>query len=135
LALWLNNDSWDAAAIPGLAAADYARASRIAEIATLLAPIQAGSFNTMAMAQYRVGKFEAAVASAEKSMQFGNRNNPLDLAIRAVARHQLGQTADASNDLKAAREAAKSDRYSKDRQVQQFLAEAERLITPDSGGK
>ena len=53
---------------------------------------------------------------------------PLDLAIVAMARSQLHQTAEAQSALEELRKLLKTDRWANDREARGFLKEAEEIV-------
>ena len=84
---------------PGASAAAYDRALRQAEAACRLVPHDGNYLNTLAAAQYRIGKYHEAVATLKRSgpLNATVQDGPLpeDLAFLVLAEHRLGHTASA----------------------------------------
>jgi len=55
--------------------------------------------------------------------------SPLDLAVVAMARFQVGQTADAQAAVQGLRKLVETDRWANDREARGFLKEAEEIAS------
>ncbi len=122
-----------------LAARWYQQALRQAEGARQLAAEKDKGLylDTLAMAQYRVGKYKEAVASlmeSEKSQGNAKGTAVRDsgrarrLAFLAMAHFQLGQKEKGKETLEKLREVMKKPEAAKDEEAQGFLREAEELV-------
>jgi len=130
----LNVASWQVVKYPHWNAELYALALRAAQAADSAEPDNRLILNTLGVAQYRVGKFEEALATLRKSDRlnaevYGSRI-PADVTFIAMSHHQLGQTGEALADLNALREIMKQDSFNDDEESQSFLREAGALIDP-----
>src|SRR5262249_3728468 len=132
---------WATVQSSGHSREDYLRALRYIEAACRIEP-ESGSFlNTLGVAQYRVGRDEAALATLTRSDR-GNAaafqgSIPQDLAFLAIAHYRLGHRDLALAALTRLRDAMKKPRWSTDSEAQSFLREAEALIgtAPGRDGK
>jgi uncharacterized protein HemY len=70
---------------------DPKQAVKHAEQATKLAPDNAGFWNTLGLAHYRNGSWQAAVEALTKSMQLRNGGVGSDYFFLAMAHAQLGE--------------------------------------------
>jgi Flp pilus assembly protein TadD len=118
--------------LPGAAKADYQRALLQIEEACRLAPATGELLNTLGVAQYRMGDYQAALASLAESDKIQaarlKGSHPADLAFLAMAHHQLDQQAEALACLKRLRETMKQARWAKDEEARAFLQEAEAAL-------
>jgi WD40 repeat protein len=95
LAQYLNNVAWGLATASG-SARESQRALALARRAVELAPKMAIFLNTLGVAQYRAGQFTEAIATLEKSLAASKgESDAFDLFFLAMARHKLGQVAQA----------------------------------------
>jgi hypothetical protein len=102
LALVCNNLAWTLATGPA-STRDPARALNLARRAVELTSDRAIYINTLGVAQYRAGQLTEAVATLEKSLAAGKReSDAIDLFFLAMARHQLGEIAQARADFERA---------------------------------
>lgn len=77
-----------------------ASAVDLARRAVELAPDRAPCHHTLGVALYRAGRYSDSVPSLEKSFAMGkDQADAFDLFFLAMARHELGQTARARDDL------------------------------------
>jgi WD40 repeat protein len=108
----------------------YRQALVQAEAACRMAPGQGSYFNTLGIAQYRLGKYAEAVDTLTHSDQLsaaGNQGSrPADLAFLAMAHWRLGQKEKAQDYLDRLRQTMKEGQWS-DGESQAFLREAEAL--------
>jgi WD40 repeat protein/serine/threonine protein kinase len=104
----LNRESWAVVRQPGASADAYRRALRQAEETCRLVPQNGNYLNTLGVAQYRMGQYEAAVETLTRSEKFratpSDESHPRDLAFLAMAQHQLGRKEPARATLTLLRE-------------------------------
>jgi len=94
--------------------------------------------NSLGVAQYRVGRFQEALATLTKSEKLNatkEGSNPVDLAFLAMTRHRLNQKDEAKATLGRLREVMKQPRRTKDAEAAAFLREADELIEGKSADK
>jgi hypothetical protein len=87
--------------------------------------------NTLGVAQYRVGRYDDALATLTKSEKLNATKEgslPADLAFLAMTQHQLGKKDEAKATLGLLREVMKQPRWTQDAESVGFLREAEELI-------
>jgi hypothetical protein len=117
---------------PGQPMEAYRLALRQAETACQLLPYTCACFHTLAKAQFRLGQYEAALNTLARVDELHAKQkrepDPPDLAIQAMAQHQLRQHNQAQATLQRLRESMKHSRPAKDDEAQGFLREAEALI-------
>jgi eukaryotic-like serine/threonine-protein kinase len=127
----LNAASWAIVARRDANADDYERALRWADAACKLQPDDANALNTLGVAQYRVGQFEAALATLIRSLMLNTTDgaaHSADLAFLAMTHHALGNTEQAKPLLDQLRELTKQPKWKDDAETQAFLREAEERI-------
>jgi WD40 repeat protein len=99
----LNHAAWALVKQPGQDEAAYALALGRAETAHRLAGENVNILHTLAVAQYRAGKYKEALANLNRVMKLrGNDTfggHPLDLAYLAMTHHHLGQHKEAREKL------------------------------------
>ncbi len=79
---------------------DQARALELARRAVALTPDTALCLNTLGVALFRAGQYSEAIVTLEKSLAAGKtESDAFDLFFLAMARHKLGQTAEARADF------------------------------------
>jgi Flp pilus assembly protein TadD len=120
---------------PGADPAAYRLALRQAEAACRLLPNERGFHSTLGIAQYRLGRYEDAVATLVQADRVHTDNgdgssSPTDLAFLALARHRLGQMDRARALLNRLRETMKRPDWAHNGDAQVSLREAE-AIDPD----
>jgi tetratricopeptide (TPR) repeat protein len=110
----------------------YSLAFRQAEAAAQAAPAIGEYLNTLGVAYYRLGDFERAVETLERSEKLNatkkEGTQPADLAFLAMAQHQLGHKKEAQATLARLREVMKQPSWAKNEEFSGFLHEAEELI-------
>jgi tetratricopeptide (TPR) repeat protein len=109
----------------------YALALQRAEAAVFLAPGDPHILNTLAVAQYRSGRYAEAMDTLTKAEKLNASKiglRPADLAFLAMAKHQLGKKDEAKATLSQLRELMKQDRWAREPEAPGFLREAEELI-------
>jgi Tol biopolymer transport system component/tetratricopeptide (TPR) repeat protein len=111
----LNDASWAVVRQPGASADAYRRALRQAEEACRLEPQSAAYVNTLGVAQYRTGHYQAAVETLARSAKLNatpsDGPDPSDLAFLAMAQHQLGRKEQAQATLARLRETLSKPRW------------------------
>jgi WD40 repeat protein/serine/threonine protein kinase/tetratricopeptide (TPR) repeat protein len=123
----LNNASFVFARRRDATAAEYRLALRLAEAAHRLVRDDANVLNTLALAQYRAGRYAEALATLTRCAEL-RKDDPLDLAFLAMIRSRLDQQDEARTLLKRLREVLKEAGAVRNAEVQGFLGEAEELI-------
>jgi serine/threonine protein kinase/Tfp pilus assembly protein PilF len=83
-----NTLAWQLSTCPDLELRDPNRAVKLAKMARDAHPRDAGYWNTLGAAQYRDGKFKAALEALDRSIQLSN-DNPSDRFFAAMAHWQL----------------------------------------------
>jgi serine/threonine protein kinase/tetratricopeptide (TPR) repeat protein len=91
----LNNFAWLLATCPQPKYRDPPRSVQLAKKATELAPTIGSFWNTLGVAQYRAGDWNAAVAALNKSRELGPGGDDRDYFYLATARQELRQCGDA----------------------------------------
>jgi tetratricopeptide (TPR) repeat protein len=103
-----------------------------AEEACRLEPQNGNYINTLGVAQYRLGQYQAAVETLARSEKLDTTlkdgPHPADLAFLAMAQYQLGHKEQAQATLARLREALTKPRWAKDAESAAFLGEATTLI-------
>jgi tetratricopeptide (TPR) repeat protein len=113
---------------PGATPSAYQRALRQAETASRLTPYEEAYPTTLGMAQYRVGKFAAAVDTLTQATQRSNNPGPSDLAVLAMAQCKLGRKDQARAALERVRELIQHPPWAGDAEAQALAHEAEVLL-------
>jgi WD40 repeat protein len=105
--LALNNRSWTIVESPNRSPGEYEFALSLAEAACVAAPGNATYLNTLGVAQYRFGQYEAALDSLRRSeaifINSGIGSDPTNLAVIAMAEYGLGNAGQARVALEQAR--------------------------------
>jgi WD40 repeat protein/tRNA A-37 threonylcarbamoyl transferase component Bud32 len=126
----LNQASWRVVSRADAALESYQEALKVAEKATYRMP-DSYILNTLGVAQFRVGSFEAALGTLTFADQLNiartKSSLPADLAFIAMSQQKLGQSAEARSTLSRLRASLmqQKDVTEDDRN---FLREAEQLI-------
>jgi Flp pilus assembly protein TadD len=128
----LNNASWEVVCKPHASADAYRHALLQAEEACRLEPQNGTYLNTLGVAQYRGGQYEAAAQTLARSEKLNTTPKdgprPDDLAFLAMAQYQLGRKEQAQATLARLREAIKGSRSTRNLQSAAFLREAAALL-------
>jgi WD40 repeat protein/tRNA A-37 threonylcarbamoyl transferase component Bud32 len=131
----LNDASWRVVSKPGAAETAYRHALLQAQEASRLAPGAGELLNTLGVAQYRAGQYQAALETLTESdkIQAGQLHvsHPADIAFLAMANYQLGQKEQARAHLQRLRELMTNPKpinWSEDGEARAFQREAEALI-------
>ena len=128
----LNAMSWNTVQSADATRTEYEKALRQIRAAVESEPEKGYYVNTLGVAQYRVGDYQAALTTLTRSEQLNNEafggSSPPDLVFLAMANQQLGNTDEAKQQLQLLRQLILEPRWSKDAELQSFLQEAEALI-------
>ena len=126
----MDKKAWEIVVVPGHAPDDYQRALRL--ITNAREVDQQGAFeSTLAVAQYRVGRYEEALATL---LAF-NATSAFGLKFIAMSQWQLGQRDEARQTLERLREWMQRRRSRMDdADAKRFLREAEELIEGQEQG-
>jgi hypothetical protein len=125
----LTGASWAVVRRKGASTEEYRRALRFAEAACRLQPENGACSRTLATALYRLGQYPEAFANLTEADHCRKTDSqPADLAVLAMAQHQVGQKEQAQGTLERVRETMKRLEWSKDADCQALLREAEELI-------
>jgi tetratricopeptide (TPR) repeat protein len=125
---FLNNLAWHLATAGEPALRDPARAVRWASEAVSLKPEVRSYQNTLGVARYRAGEYQAAISALETSMKLGGGGDSFDWFILAMVYCQLGDIDEARRWQGRAIEWMDSQ-TSADDELLRFRAEAEELLS------
>jgi tetratricopeptide (TPR) repeat protein len=122
-----NNLAWYLVTCPDPEFHHASRAVELAARAVELAPLQGTYWNTLGVAQYRAGEWQAAIESLHESMELRNGGDACDWFFLAMAKWQLKQQDEAKTWYDKAVEW--TDRTeSQDEDLRLFRAEAAELL-------
>jgi tetratricopeptide (TPR) repeat protein len=130
----LNQAAWDVVRRAGGKKEGYALALRYAEAAVrgVHGPAFGAYLNTVGVAQYRMGRYAAALGTLSQSSKLNEVTfkspQPADFAFLAMTQHQLGKKDEAKATLARLRKVMKQERWAKDAEAQGFLREAEETL-------
>jgi hypothetical protein len=128
----LNDTSWLVARRRGLTLDDYLRALRYAEAACRLAPDEPAFRTTLALACYRAGHYQGALALLSRTppaaVVASDGQVPAELAVTAMAQQQLGQAEDARRSLARLRDLVTRPPWNTDAESKALLDEAVALV-------
>jgi dipeptidyl aminopeptidase/acylaminoacyl peptidase len=130
-----NSRAWDLAKVRDGNKDGYTRAMRLAEAAVRLAPKEGNYLNTLGVVQYRLGRYDVALATLRKSQKLNESPRPDDLAFLAMTQHQLGKKDEAKATFNRLREVIKQSPYTEDAEAADFLEEAKELIEGKTSGR
>jgi tetratricopeptide (TPR) repeat protein len=99
----------------------------LAKTAVDLRPKNGQFWNTLGLAQYRAGKWQEAIAAAQKSMELRDGGDASDWFILAMAYQCSGQVEDAHHWYRKAVNSMDKNKP-KDKQLERFRAEAGELL-------
>jgi tetratricopeptide (TPR) repeat protein len=129
----LRKEAQETVILPDKAIDEYQVALQKAERANDWEPNDPPILTTLGAAQYRLGYYENALMTLVRSANIlsdaGEEPDPVNLAFMAMALHRIGQIDEAKTSLDKLRELCKDEQYAEDIEVQNLLAEAEKLIT------
>ncbi len=127
----LNEESWEVVRWQSKEPAAYLKALRQAEAASGLDPNNGMYLNTLGVAQYRAGSYQAAVATLTRSDQINSQafgsSDPADLAFLAMAQFRLGEIRKARALMGRLTEAMKNAKWAQDPSAQEFQRETESI--------
>jgi tetratricopeptide (TPR) repeat protein len=128
----LNQVSWAVVSKADTPIAARERALRQAREACRIEPENGLYLNTLGVALYRTGQFQAALERLTRSERLNAARNegsiPRDLAFLAMTHYQLGQNDSARKMLDRLHQAAKAPPWVYSLQSQAFLQETEKLL-------
>lgn len=134
----LNVASWAVVSRPKASEDAYRRALMQIEEAVRVAPNEATFLNTLGVAQYRAGQFQAAaenlLASDKVQSASPTGPHPADMAFLAMAYQRIGERDKAKAQLTRLRHAMQQDPWSKDTELRGFQQEAEALFQTAGDG-
>jgi WD40 repeat protein/tRNA A-37 threonylcarbamoyl transferase component Bud32 len=117
---------------PGADPSAYRLAVQRAEIACRLLPFEGSYHTTLGMAQYRLGRYPAALATLTRADEVNRAAHgapaPADLAFLAMSRYQLRERDRAQASLTQLREALQRPNWARNEEAQRLLKEAEALL-------
>jgi tetratricopeptide (TPR) repeat protein len=128
----LNAASWAVVSKADTPVAARERALRQAREACRMEPNNGLYLNTLGVALYRLGQYQAALETLTRSERLNaatfSGSHPADLAFLAMTQHQLGKREAAQQTLARFRQAVKDSRWANDPESQAFFQEAEKLL-------
>ena len=116
---------------PDRSGEEYRRALGLAREAARLVPTYGPFVNTLGVALFRTGDFEAALETLTRSDKLQKGSHPADAAFLARAHHRLGNKEAANEALERLRKLLADPKRAGDEESQAFLREAEALIGGD----
>lgn len=125
-----NTPAWLLATGPDARGRDPKRAVELAKKAVELDPSRATFHNTLGVAQYRAGQWEAAIASLKESLELqgdNHKGNSFDFFFLAMAHWQLGNQAEARQWYVKGVESMKESQPDNE-EITRFRAEAAELF-------
>jgi tetratricopeptide (TPR) repeat protein len=129
-AIAANNLAWLLASSPNLKFRDPKRAAKLAKIAVELAPKEGTYWNTLGVANYRAGDWNAAITALEKSMELRKGGDSFDWFFLAMVHWQLGEKDKARTWFNQAAEWMDKNQPKND-ELRRFRAEATELMRID----
>ncbi len=124
----LNRMAWLVVRRPGYSREACALALRAAELAVSLEPDNGSRVNTLGAAQYRLGRFNEAVATLTRAVQLADGPRMSDHAFLAMSHARLEQAVEAHDHLARMREFTGAITQANDRHRMQIMAEAEATV-------
>ncbi len=129
---YLDRASRAVAGRPGAERSAYDLAVQRAELACRLMPFVGSYQTTLGMAQYRLGKYQEALATLTRADELNQAaqggHAPADLAFLAMARYQMGEKDRAQASLNQLRELVQRPHSPRNEEAQSLLKEAEALL-------
>jgi tetratricopeptide (TPR) repeat protein len=123
----LNFLAWILATSPDAKSRDPRRAVEVAQKAMHLQPANGNHCNTLGVAQYRAGDWNASIKTLEKSMQLGTGAGSFGWFFLSMAHWRLGQKDEASKWYQKSVEWM-DKKMPRDEELIRFRAEAEALL-------
>ena len=134
-AVKLNNEAWATVSLPDKDVAAYQVALEKASKANALEPNDPAILDTLGGAQYRLGLYEDALktlAKAERILSAADEEpDPSNIAFKAMIMYRIGRVDEAKAALEQLRELCKDELFAEDMEVQDLLAEAEKLLASE----
>jgi WD40 repeat protein len=134
----LNLHSWAVVRRRDAEAAEYVEALRQAQFACQFAPDDGNLLNTLGVAQFRVGRFQAAATTLERSKKLNadpeRGSHPADLAFLAMAYYQLRRQDQAQAHYQQLEQAMKLPKNAQDVESLEFWREVQELLAKPSAG-
>ena len=135
----LNESSWNIVRSPKASSERYQQALSWAQQACELNRRSANLLNTLGVAQYRTGDYEAAQETLQQAIALrpdsdSNKDSAWDRVFLAMTWQQLGNRNQAQQTLERVRELIRLHQLERNRELQAFMREAERLI-PSHGAR
>ena len=128
----LNALAWDLVKQPGRAMSDHQKALRYSEEACRVEPKNSLYLSTLGVAYYRVGNYDKALETLQRSDQINKKQHdgslPANLAFLAMTQQRLGHAKEAQDHLQQLRQRMKDRAWADDAEAQGFLREAEALL-------
>jgi eukaryotic-like serine/threonine-protein kinase len=128
----LNRESRAIAGRPGAEPSAYRLALQRSELACRLMPFEGSYLTTLAMAQFRLGKYQEALTTLTRADELNQETNggplPADLAFLAMSRYKLGETARAQASLTEMRATLEKPNWARNEEAQRLSKEAEALL-------
>jgi serine/threonine-protein kinase len=123
----LNNAAWALALATDRPQGEYDEAAGHARRAVALAPKDGNIQNTLALAEYRCGRWDASISAAEQSMALRQGGNASDWFILAMAHARKGEKDEAIRWFDKA-VASTKEKAPDDAELRQFWTEAAKLL-------
>ena len=131
VALKMNSEAWEIVKTPAGGAQDYEEALQKAREICLAFP-NPNYINTLGVAFYRNGLYHQAVETMTEAASLheeeGGIPHPIDLAVLAMAMHQLGETGSARSIHRQLENLMAQEVFAEDEECQQFMTELEQLL-------
>ena len=135
----LENEAWETVSSPDKDISAYQMAFEKSKKAAAWEPNDPAILTTLGAAQYRVGSYEDALNTLTKADKIRTSTDeepdPTNVAFTAMTLHKLGRPEDAQAALEQLRELCKDKQYTEDVEVQDLLAEAEKLLSGEEQKK
>jgi WD40 repeat protein/serine/threonine protein kinase len=135
----LDNEAWKIIVAPDRDAQAYRVALEKAGKADALEPNDPPILTTLGAGQYRVGSYEDALETLAVAQQIlseaREEPDPWNLAFKAMTLHKIGRAEEAKAALERLRELCGDEQFAEDREVQDLLAEAEKLLASEEQKK
>jgi hypothetical protein len=125
----LNDSAWTTVRNPNRPESDYRRGFRMAEAACRLEPDQGSFVNTLGVAHYRIGQYQKALDTLQRSSKLNGGSQPEDLAFLAMIHHRLNQPESARAMLGQLRDVLEGPDTVASEQNQGLLREVESVIS------
>ena len=129
----LNASSWNIVRSPKASPERYQQALGWARQACEMNRRNANLLNTLGVAQYRIGDYQAAEKTLQQAMTLrpdsdSNKDSAWDHVFLAMTWQQLGKSQQAQRALEQVRDLISLHQLERNRELQAFMREAQRLI-------